>query len=220
MRESYFRIGREVCSRKVAETQRALTPFHCLAIFCAYLLLISEVPSLSFYVEFRRDFLQVDEERHYAGFLQEACRQSRVLEMRSISATLGIFSVVPCAASVFLCETVLLRHRVSPRFTDPQRKRVLDQYSVRAAAEKDNGNSFEEDLDIEEERIVFYIIEVEKNHFLKLDLAAPRDLPKARHPGFHRIAVFDGVPETGRFLCPVKIGKRQRVGDRRGSCLP
>ena len=40
------------------------------------------------------------------------------LEMRPISSTLGFFSVVPCAASVFLCETVLLRHRVAPRFTE------------------------------------------------------------------------------------------------------
>ena len=43
-------------------------------------------------------------------------------EMRQISSTLGFFSVVPCAASVFLCETVLLQHRVAPRFTELHRE--------------------------------------------------------------------------------------------------
>ena len=44
------------------------------------------------------------------------------LEMRPISSTLGFFSVVPCAASLFLCETVLLRHRVALRFTELHRE--------------------------------------------------------------------------------------------------
>ena len=54
----------------------------------------------------------------------------RLLEMRPISSTLGFFSVVPWAASVFLRETVLLRHRVAPRFTELHRENLFSTGSL------------------------------------------------------------------------------------------
>ena len=69
-------------------------------------------------------------------------------EMRPISSTLDFFSVVPCAASVFLCETVILRHRVAPRFTELHRENQIP--FTRYALEFDMIDCTSQDITIRE----------------------------------------------------------------------
>src|SRR5919205_4157781 len=74
--------------------------------------------------------------------------------------------------------------------------------SVRAFAAQDRAQGAEYDLDVEGERPVLYVVEVQPHHLFEGEVAAAADLPVAGHAGdgpepplvrlFHEIEVPDG----------------------------
>src|SRR5918911_3267393 len=75
-----------------------------------------------------------------------------------------------------------------------------------AFATEDGADGFEDDLDVERERPVLYVVEIQADHVLEREVLATADLPVAGHPRDGRESLFVQLAH----LLKVMQGQRPR----------